>query len=527
MGTGEFGFEEGGTYSLRQFQERAQVFKQAHFANKMPFDPVTGTAKPVSEDDIEHEFWRLVESITETVEVEYGADVHSTTHGSGFPTIDRNPREPYATDPWNLNLMPYNSESLFRHIKSDIAGITVPWLYVGMVFSTFCWHNEDHFAYSANYQHFGATKTWYGVPAEDAEKFEQAMRGAVPELFESQPDLLFQLVTLLTPEELKKAGVRVFALDQRAGEFVITFPQAYHAGFNHGFNFNEAVNFAPPDWEPFGELSVQRLQKYRRQPCFSHDELLLTAASRKDTTTKTAKWLAPALKRMRDRENKARADFAKRHKIFQGQRCKAGGIGEADGQCDIAIEINNADVREDELACSCCKAYGYLSRFYCKNAKRVFCLRHAGRSECCQGYLEGERDLGARREHILIYRMYSKALDHIVQAHADKVRGSTKTDSSIFLATDSNLQTPINADANAQPKRDDICRVPTSPRSINMTLAPPANSADLERIPSTLEADPNATMKEAGRVEIFARVSTQTAVQNILTYCLAPQWIKA
>ena len=335
VGTGEFGFEEGGVYSLKQFQERAHNFKQSHFANKTPFDPITNAPKPVTEDDVESEFWRSVGNLTETIEVEYGADVHSTTHGSGFPTIEKNPRDPYSTDPWNLNILPYTPDSLFRHIKSDISGMTVPWLYVGMVFSTFCWHAEDHYTYSANYQHFGATKTWYGIPAEDADKFERAMREAVPELFESQPDLLFQLVTLLTPEQLKKAGVRVYALDQRAGEFVITFPQAYHAGFNHGFNMNEAVNFAPSDWEPFGEHGVQRLQDYRRQPCFSHDELLLAAAARKDTTIKTAKWLGPALERTRDREFSVRAAFLEKHKAAKEHACKIDGTGDSETKCEL------------------------------------------------------------------------------------------------------------------------------------------------------------------------------------------------
>lgn len=35
----------------------------------------------VSEADVEKEFWRLVEDEYETVEVEYGADIHSITHG--------------------------------------------------------------------------------------------------------------------------------------------------------------------------------------------------------------------------------------------------------------------------------------------------------------------------------------------------------------------------------------------------------------------------------------------------------------
>ena len=419
VGTGEFGFEEGEVYSLKQFQEKAKHFKERHFENKMVFDPILNGKRPISEDDVEREFWRLVESITETVEVEYGADIHSTTHGSGFTTIEKNPRDTYSTDPWNLNVLPLYGESLFKHIKTDISGMTVPWLYVGMVFSTFCWHNEDHYAYSANYQHFGATKTWYGVPGEDALKFENAMREAVPELFEAQPDLLFQLVTLMPPEKLKKAGVRVFALDQRAGQFVITFPQAYHAGFNHGFNLNEAVNFAPVDWEPWGESGVQRLKDYRRQPCFSHDELLLTAASR-DTTIKTAKWLAPAMERLLEKEMDVRKSFLAAalapsngdgivQNIYHGERYNKQAV------------IDTDDLEEEDYICNFCKSFSFLSRYVCKRSGKVMCLLHAGGFACCDAN-ETERYSSPSGNHILYHRMTDAVLQFTVQKVVDRAR---------------------------------------------------------------------------------------------------------
>lgn len=411
MGTGEFGFEEGGIYSLKQFQEKAKHFKDKHFASRIPVDLVTNTKRPVTEEDIEREFWRLTESLVETVEVEYGADIHSTTHGSGFPTMELRPFDHYSTDPWNLNVLPLDRESLFRHIKTDISGMTVPWLYVGMCFSTFCWHSEDHYTYSANYHHFGATKTWYGIPSSDTELFEAAMREAVPELFEQQPDLLFQLVTLLQPEKLKKAGVQVYALDQRAGQFVITFPQAYHAGFNHGFNFNEAVNFAPPDWEPFGADAIQRLRDFRRQPVFSHDELLFSAATR-DHSIKSSKWLAPALERVMERELRAREDFKADFKLaFSGI---ANGDAMAMDYDEPPVVTDTADLGDDETVCAYCKTYGYLSRYLCKATGKTLCLLHAGKYDCCA--MPSEQRLAmVGGQHELRRRMSNVDIQSIVQ----------------------------------------------------------------------------------------------------------------
>jgi [histone H3]-trimethyl-L-lysine4 demethylase len=40
----------------------------------------------------------------------------------------------------------------------------------------------------------------------------------------------------VNPRELCRRGIPVYRTRQAKGEFVITFPQAYHAGFNNGFN---------------------------------------------------------------------------------------------------------------------------------------------------------------------------------------------------------------------------------------------------------------------------------------------------
>lgn len=82
--------------------------------------------------------------------------------------------------------------------------------------------------------YWGETKTWYGIPGADAEKFETAIKAEAPELFEQQPSLLYQLVTMMNPGRLAEQDIKVLACDQRPNEFVITFPKAYHCGFNHG-----------------------------------------------------------------------------------------------------------------------------------------------------------------------------------------------------------------------------------------------------------------------------------------------------
>lgn len=55
----------------------------------------------------------------------------------------------------------------------------------------------------------GEPKTWYGAPGFAAEQLEAVMKKLAPELFQIQPDLLHQLVTIMNPNTLMSHGVPV------------------------------------------------------------------------------------------------------------------------------------------------------------------------------------------------------------------------------------------------------------------------------------------------------------------------------
>lgn len=51
---------------------------------------------------------------------------------------------------------------------------------------------------------------------------------------------------------LHSQSIPTHKLVQYAGEFVLTFPGAYHQGYNCGFNGAESVNFAFENWIEMG-----------------------------------------------------------------------------------------------------------------------------------------------------------------------------------------------------------------------------------------------------------------------------------
>ncbi len=125
-----------------------------------------------------------------------------------------------------------------------ISGITVPWFYFGMLFSSFCWHTEDLYLYSLNYLHQGAAKIWYGISHTQKNKMDDYIKKKYFATYLKQPDLIHRLTVHISPLELIKNGIKVYRAVQNPGEIIITLPKGYHSGFSTGLNFAEAVNFS-------------------------------------------------------------------------------------------------------------------------------------------------------------------------------------------------------------------------------------------------------------------------------------------
>jgi len=138
--------------TFRRFDERV---RKRWFGQRNP-----------SRVQIEKQFWEIVEGKVGELEVMYGSDLDTSIYGSGFPrlgdpvpsSVDLETWQKYCSSPWNLNNFPNLPGSVLRTVKDKIAGVMVPWLYIGMLFSSFCWHVEDHCFYSINYLH------WYAYP---------------------------------------------------------------------------------------------------------------------------------------------------------------------------------------------------------------------------------------------------------------------------------------------------------------------------------------------------------------------------
>ncbi|MBZ3879290.1 Lysine-specific demethylase 5B [Sciurus carolinensis] len=321
-----FGFEQAARdYTLRTFGEMADAFKSDYF--NMP-------VHMVPTELVEKEFWRLVSTIEEDVTVEYGADIASKEFGSGFPVRDGKIKlspeeEEYLDSGWNLNNMPVMEQSVLAHITADICGMKLPWLYVGMCFSSFCWHIEDHWSYSINYLHWGEPKTWYGVPGYAAEQLENVMKKLAPELFVSQPDLLHQLVTIMNPNTLMTHEVPL----------------------------------------PLGRQCVEHYRLLHRYCVFSHDEMICKMASKADVLDVVVASTVQKDMAIMIEDEKALRETVRKLGVIDSER--------------MDFEL----LPDDERQCIKCKTTCFMSAISCScKPGLLVCLHHVKELCSCSPY---------------------------------------------------------------------------------------------------------------------------------------------
>ena len=125
-------------------------------------------------------------------------------------------------------------------------------------------------------QREGGGKQWYGIPGSKAKAFRSTMEKLMKLRIKEVPDLEHHITTQISPSTLLRNNVPVYKVIQEAGQFIVTFPEAYHCGFSYGFNCGEAVNFATSDWIPHGSQSVVDYRLKGKKEVFSFDRLLFT-----------------------------------------------------------------------------------------------------------------------------------------------------------------------------------------------------------------------------------------------------------
>ncbi|XP_048352897.1 lysine-specific demethylase 4A [Sphaerodactylus townsendi] len=190
-------------------------------------------------EDLERKYWK---NLTFNPPI-YGADVNGTLY-------DKHINE------WNIGHLNTILDIVENESGITIEGVNTPYLYFGMWKTSFAWHTEDMDLYSINYLHFGEPKSWYSIPPEHGKRLERLAKGFFPGSAQSCEAFLRHKMTLISPSILKKYGIPFDKVTQEAGEFMITFPYGYHAGFNHGFNCAESTNFATLRWIEYGKQSI-------------------------------------------------------------------------------------------------------------------------------------------------------------------------------------------------------------------------------------------------------------------------------
>lgn len=311
-------------YSHARKRQRRRIYSQRHRGRSDCLEEDVNTVRTTS-SGVESEVsawsaYQLVEAGKEcAIQPTSFSDgiLQPTKQGGPHPSgeVEGTARWKLSNSPWNLQVIARSAGSLTRFMLDDIPGVTSPMVYIGMLFSWFAWHVEDHELHSLNFLHMGSPKTWYAVPGDYAFAFEEVIRrqaygGDIDNL--ASLKLLGEKTTLLSPASIIASGIPCCRLVQNPGEFVVTFPRAYHVGFSHGFNCGEAANFGTSQWLTVAKDAAVRRAAMDHLPMLSHQQLLYLLTMSFISRVPRSLYTRVRSSRMRDRLKKERELLVKK-----------------------------------------------------------------------------------------------------------------------------------------------------------------------------------------------------------------------
>uniref|UniRef100_A0A9J8ADH8 Protein Jumonji n=1 Tax=Cyprinus carpio carpio TaxID=630221 RepID=A0A9J8ADH8_CYPCA len=364
--------------------------------------------------EVEQDYWRIVEQRDCHVAVHYGK-VDTNTHGSGFPV---GKSEPFSKHGWNLTVLPNNSGSILRHLGA-VPGVTVPWLNIGMVFSTSCWSQDQNRLPYIDYLHTGADCIWYSIPAEEKTKLDKVVHTLLQA--NGTPGLeMLEKNVMISPEVLCREGIKVHRTVQQSGEFVVVFPGAFVSRVCCGYSVSETVHFATPQWMNLGYEAAKDLKYRHIAKPFSMEKLLyqIATAEAKRENRLVLSTISSLLKDLRNIEMKQRQDLYEAGLLSSARYCTHdNNQSPADTRKKprkwLALESS-------ERRCQTCQHLCYLSMVVQENENVVFCL------ECALHYVEKHKSCRGLK---MMYRYDEEQINSLVNQVCGKALVRSTADS--------------------------------------------------------------------------------------------------
>ncbi|XP_066571971.1 protein Jumonji isoform X2 [Amia ocellicauda] len=368
--------------------------------------------------EVEQEYWRIVEQKDCHVAVHYGK-VDTNTHGSGFPV---GKSEPFSKHGWNLTVLPNNSGSILRHLGA-VPGVTIPWLNIGMVFSTSCWSRDQNRLPYIDYLHTGADCIWYCIPAEEKTKLDKVVHTLLQA--NGTPGLeMLEKNIMISPEALVREGIKVHRTVQQSGQFIVCFPGTFVSKICCGYSVSETVHFATTQWMNLGYEAAKDLKCRRIAKPFSMEKLLYQIATveSKRENGHSLSAVSSLLKDLRDME------LRQRQELYEAGLLSSARYGTHDNnQTPVEGKKKHRKwlaLETSERRCQICQHLCYLSMVVQENENVVFCL------ECALRYVEKHKSCRGLK---MMYRYDEEQINSLVNQICGKVAGKTENCNGVSL----------------------------------------------------------------------------------------------